>query len=368
VEYELEGKLEFRPGTEWMKEKAQKKWAFSIVHFKALPRLLAQKGYVSFEGGKYWEGPYQKAGFTDGMSKDWKPEYLKEYGLILAMAGGPGLTLGRTTMEPMFEFMRENKEKPFFVWYAPMLPHTPFDPPYKYLKYYQTADLSESAKTYYANCTWFDAGVGEILDFLHDEKLSDNTLLVYVNDNGWQQDPHVEYTDNFDATTLGGDRGKNSLHDFGFRTPVIFYWPGNVPPGKRRSSMISTVDLFPTILDYAGIKSPEGIPGHTLRPGIEGDDNVGRDVLIGAIGHIRDEDPWKPHNETGYYLRTHKWHYIVCDPIDMEELYDMENDPEAMNNVVKDHPDLAKKFRARIDNWRKEILGKYVDKPLNIKW
>ena len=75
----------------------------------------------------------------------------------------------------------------------------------------------------------------------------ENTILIYVNDNGWQQDPQDDYTGSLEFSTLGGPRGKKSLYDFGFRTPIIISYKWLKRKGERYSGIVSTTDLFTTI-------------------------------------------------------------------------------------------------------------------------
>jgi len=177
-------------------------------HFTTLPALLAEKGYVSFQGGKWWEQSFKNGGFTEGMSKGWdmsergKNEWFHEF------MGGDGMALGRETLQPIYDFIDKNTEKPFFIWYGPSLPHTPLNPPEKYFNIYKDKDLSESAKEYYGNCTWFDDGVGDLMNYISSKALREKTMFIYVNDNGWEQGPHDEYKGNHILYSNGGPRGK----------------------------------------------------------------------------------------------------------------------------------------------------------------
>jgi arylsulfatase A len=334
----------------------RQRWSVGIRNFRTLPRSLGDRGYVSFEGGKYWEGDSREAGFTEGMSGAWSPKVVEKHGLILGLAGGDGLSLGRETMEPMFDFIRRHRHEQFFVWYAPMLPHGPFNPPEQYLSRYRGRGMSPQAEKYFANCTWFDAGVGQLLAFLEKNNLRSNTLLVYVNDNGWEQ-PLEDDPDDPQYSSLGGSHGKASLHDFGFRTPIIFSWPGHVPAGIVHGGLVSTADIFPTVLDFAQAQAAPGLPGVSLRPTIESREEFSRDYVVGTMHQLRGPKGWPEFEETGYYLRTNRWHYIVCKPRSISELYDMQQDPEAKRNVVAEHQELAANFDQKIDAWRKESLS-----------
>ena len=75
-------------------------------------------------------------------------------------AGGAGLALGRKNMKPIYRFIDKHLDQPFFIWFAPMLPHGPFNAPEKYKTLYQGKGYSSSAVDYYANCSWYDAVLG----------------------------------------------------------------------------------------------------------------------------------------------------------------------------------------------------------------
>ncbi|MEO0617627.1 MAG: sulfatase-like hydrolase/transferase, partial [Pseudomonadota bacterium] len=155
----------------------------AIEQFETLPRLLNAAGYASHQSGKWWEQSFVHSGFTHGMTDAWRWQDAASLGdrWFFTFMGGRGNEIGRETMTPVTDFIRDHADQPFFVWYGPALPHTPLNAPDRFFKYYEDRDdLSESAKLYYANISWFDWGVGTVLDTLRDERLLDNTLIVYV--------------------------------------------------------------------------------------------------------------------------------------------------------------------------------------------
>ena len=103
-----------------------------FAQFNTLPKMLAEKDYVSFQGGKWWEFNYQNGGFTHGMTKGWTEAEQKQPGWFHKHMGGDGMDLARVTNQPAYDFLEETKGKPFFMWFAPSLPHYPFDAPEKY--------------------------------------------------------------------------------------------------------------------------------------------------------------------------------------------------------------------------------------------
>jgi arylsulfatase A-like enzyme len=115
----------------------------------------------------------------------------------------------------------------------------------------------------------------------------------------------------------------------------------------------------PTVVDYVGLSIPKHLPGASLLPYIDGKSKGPiREFIIGSMSQVRvtkdrppiGKSPWV-NLEDAYYLTDKEWHYIWYKDRDLEELYDKKKDPGENNNVVKDHPDLAKKFRLQIEAW-----------------
>ena len=109
-----------------------------IDRVPTLPRLLGEHGYKSFQSGKWWEGSYRRGGFTAGMTHG-DPDRGGRH-------GDDGLTIGRTGLQPIFDFIDETGDDPFFVWYAPFLPHWPHDPPARLLEKYVAAERPSSSR------------------------------------------------------------------------------------------------------------------------------------------------------------------------------------------------------------------------------
>ncbi len=141
----------------------------------ALPRLLRPAGYRSLQTGKFWEGHFSNAGFTHGQSSD-RDRHI-----------APKPQIGRDTMQPIYDFIDQSGQTPFFVWYAPMMPHLPHTPPQRLLQHYAVKGRDLNIARYYAMCEWFDETCGQLLDHLDRRKLRDNTLVLFCIDNGWVQ-------------------------------------------------------------------------------------------------------------------------------------------------------------------------------------
>jgi arylsulfatase A-like enzyme len=334
-----------------------------VTHFQTLPRQLARRGYRSFQGGKHWEGSSGMAGFDAGTQMDISACPTLDSACQNQLTGWQ--TFGRPGTGELWEFLDEDEGTPFLVWFAPRLPHSPMDAPLDYLCRYwppiwQAAwgcevrpfdlGLSGPAIRYYANVSRFDDVLGDLLAGLEARGLRESTLLIYVSDNGYEQEPHAPTGPWGDG--VGGARGKLSMYELGFRTPIIFSWPGQVPSGVRHEDLTSFEDVYATILDFAGIESPPDRQGHSVKLLANGDDSGGAwedHRIVGMYPTLR--------GATRLFLRTPEWHYIRRSaPNYVEELYNVGTDPFEHEDVTLQHPDLVEDFRVEAEDWYERLL------------
>ncbi len=371
IEYQLrlnEHIEELKRETDWqaMSDAERRRWtvvnkANGMREFDTLPKLLATRGYVSWQGGKWWENSYRNGHFDEGMTSGWDMSRFDSNDFFLELMGAEGNELVRETMDPLFDFIDRNQESPLFVWFGPMLPHTPLDAPYRFSKFYADKDLSESAKLYYSNITWWDQGVSDLMDHIEARGLLENTLFVYVSDNGYEQDGDVEYvTDGetiSDELGTGGFTGKGALYDLSVRTPIIFYWKGRLAATFNDSSLVSSLDIVPTVLDIAGIEIPENLRGQSLRPLLEGERDLlnERSELIGYSDNRRARGSMMGVRAEGYYVRTHRWHFFWYADTDEMRLYDVTVDPRGTRDLSAARPDLVSRFKGQVLAWKQDI-------------
>lgn len=306
----------------------------------ALPRVLAPAGYRSLQTGKWWEGRYENGGFTDGMTTSGRH-------------GEQGLAIGRRTMQPIADFLDKHasgdERKPFFLWYAPMLPHEPHNPPPRLLAKYQSPGRHERLAKYYAMCEWFDETVGQLLDELDRRKLANNTLVIFCADNGWIQD-----TTSDKRGGLFAPKSKRSPYDGGLRTPILIRWPGHTKPG-RYDDLVSTIDIAPTVLAATGVKPTADLPGLNLLDAAAGKGPLARDAVFGEVYEHTAIDIDAPSKNLLYrWVREKNWKLIQ--PVDESpqnpaELYDLAADPHETKNLANQHPDKVVALRKRFDAW-----------------
>jgi uncharacterized sulfatase len=310
---------------------------------EGLPGMLTRRGYASFQAGKLWDWSYREVGFSAGT----KREPPRGHWLTKWMGGVESLKIGRRTMEPVYAFIDAHLDQPFFLWLAPKLPHLPTLSRGGYRTQYRDLGLSDSAVAYYANITALDDVIGELVEHLDLRGLRERTMIVYLSDNGWQQGL---FEDLSKLKAQRGPKGKASMHELGFRTPILFHWPGHVPAGVVRDDLVSALDLFPTFLAYAGLDAPPDRMGLDLRPFLESGEPVPRAYLMGGRWS---EVPGVAADPRGlaYFVRSSRWHYIWYPHAHEDELYDMERDPAEDHDVSEGRAEVVAELRARVTEW-----------------
>ena len=313
--------------------------------------LLGRSGYVSHQSGKWWEGNPLDHGFTAAMT----------HGDVNRKGrhGDEGLVIGREGMEPIFDFLEGVGDQPFFLWYAPFLPHTPHNPPERLLEKYSAPETPERVAKYYAMVEWLDETVGQLLDHLDQSGLADNTVVLYLADNGWIAAEEAEQQARVPA--------KMSPYDMGIRTPVMVRWPGHVEPGLDDRTLVSSVDVVPTLLKAAGVEAPPGVPGIDLRDVAALAD---RDRVFGTLfAHtavnveqpvenlkyrsvIRSDGwklilPYQPNSEVTLTIRGTVADWMRLEP----ELYQVLEDPLETVNLALERPEMVAELHGAIQDW-----------------
>ncbi|QDT86762.1 sulfatase [Gimesia chilikensis] len=322
-----------------------------LKHVRAvdcLPQMLGKLGYKSYQCGKWWEGNPSLAGFTSAMTHG-DPKRGGRHGDL-------GLKIGREGMKPVYEFIDECKDEPFFLWYAPFLPHTPHNPPQRILKKYLNPETPVELSYYYAMVEWFDETCGQLLDYLDQKQLSDNTIVVYVTDNGW-----IQYVPESEAERKKMKRrfhyapkSKRSPYDGGLRTPILLRWPGKIKPAEY-DTLVSSIDLAPTILDAVGLKPTKAMEGINLLQVIQNGGKTDRKAIFGEIFEHDMVDIDDPVTSLKYrWCIEGEWKAIFPGPRLSEEkpeLYNLSQDPFEHHNAAAAHPELVQQLLKQTNAW-----------------
>ena len=302
----------------------------------ALPRLLGQAGYRSLQTGKFWEGHFANAGFTHG-------ETTNQDRHIAAKTP----QIGRATMQPIYDFIDKHQDMPFFVWYAPMLPHRPHNPPERLLKRYAVGERDIHVARYFAMIEWFDETVGQLLDHLDKRRLAENTLVVFVIDNGWITPTAKEDQ----KSPFGSERGKRSPYDMGIRTPILLRRPGQTRAG-RYNDLVLTIDFAPTILTAAGVQVPRPMQGLNLLDVAAGKGRLNRQAIFGEIYVHTATMLGRPDLDvTHRWVREGDWKLIVPLRDKGPELFNLAKDPHERTNLTGREPERVKQLQERMTRW-----------------
>ena len=320
-----------------------------IDKFETLPEKLTEQGYLCHQSGKWWEGNFKRGGFTHGMTRGFPQKGGRH--------GDDGLKIGRQGLAHVTDFvdMAVEKRKPFFLWYAPFLPHTPHRPPQRLLKKYTAEGRPVTIAKYFAMCEWFDETCGQLIEHLEKAKVRENTMIVYVCDNGWIQNPRKN------GFAL---RSKQTPYEGGVRTPIMFSWPGKFKPADR-DELCTSLDIFPTIAKASGSKISDDLPGLNLMANLTNGEPIKRKSIFGeTYAHdIADLDQpeasllfrwcikgnWKllltydgeVNRNKATHPRTEK----------RPQLFDLSNDPAENKNLAGENPDVVAELVGQIENW-----------------
>ena len=334
----------------------------------SIAKRLKDAGYATVGEGKFWEYHPREMGFSNYTIRNYE-------------------TFVRDGQDHLFRFIDDHAgRKPMFIWWAPELPHTPHNPPPRHLATVDRDTLS-IPETYRDNPesfrdqeflslamgAWLDEGIEELIQKLKQCGEYENTLFCFFVDNGYSV----------------GLPSKGTAFDKGLRTPVIFSWEKGIVASES-SALISSVDLYSTLLDYGGATPPEQSPGMSLRPAIEGEAFVGRETLYGALYLQSPSEPKADAARDAYaiWARTKRFKYVLylqdvrendnrrfkiqanlCPYPERdrgdEDFFDLALDPYEQVNLAgeSEHREQMDSLREEILTWWRETGGGDLDLP-----
>ncbi len=272
----------------------------------------------------------------------------------------PGRFLADETFVEMKNFIEgQDNDNPFFIYWAINIPHYPYQPKEKWIRYYEEnfPDMKKNRQMYNAFISTMDEIIGQMTDYLEEKGLDDNTIIVFQSDNG--------YSGETPAWGGGGNRGhyrgcKFSLFEGGIRVPSIVSYPGVVPEGEVRDQMTMNIDWFPTIVDLAGI-SAEGmdVDGKSLVPLIMDPSASSRHEVL----YFDFLDQWA--------VRKGDWKLIfnVTDSDDGNKRETIEGyyltnlaiDPSEKRNLAGEYPEIVEELSRMKKEWDASIPPKAKD-------
>ena len=299
-------------------------WTNRIPQEMKLPFMTTERGFdYAYEGkkGRYWAN-YTLQGERIEKQYITNEDYRLDVQTQAAVA-----------------FIEQNHNKPFFFYLPYFGPHPPLEATEKYLKRFP-GKMDERRRLVLAMLSAIDDGVGKIKETLRKHRIEDNTMIVFISDNGgllakgrpevWAgslNDPYI------------GDKGM--LAEGGIRVPFIMNWPKGLPKGRVYKRPVISLDIAATSLAMAGEKIPEELDGVNILPYVRGE----------TKGDPHKTLYWRFFNQTA--IRQGDWKYLHFE--NREFLFNVETDEHEHKNLIGEHPELAEAMKKKLVQWASEL-------------
>jgi len=250
------------------------------------------------------------------------------------------------------DFMRNNKKNPFFVYLATYNPHTPCSVMDKEWAAPYLDKVPEQVAYFYASIARVDENLGRLRAFLKAEGLSDNTILVFLSDNGTAQGDKV-----FNAGMVGK---KGSTFEGGHRVPCLLYWPtGGLDKPVAIDQLTAHLDLLPTFVDLCGLKLPKPIAfdGTSLKPLLTNPTGPwpDRTVVMGAAPNFNSPNPPPTPPRKWAVVMTQQWRLMLDWKSNVHRLFDIGADPGQKHNIAKEHPEVVSNLVGEYEKYWNDV-------------
>jgi len=257
------------------------------------------------------------------------------------------------------KFIDRYQSKPFFCYLAFNAPHSPYQVPDAYFDKFKAKGFEYNVASFYGMCENIDDNVGRLLRHLEQQNLADNTIVLFMTDNGGTAGVKL-----YNADMRGG---KTSVHEGGTRVPLFVRWPAAKWQPHVALPLVAHIDIYPTLIDLCGVTPLAGpkVDGMSLRPLLEkGTDATWPDRIL--FTH-------NPIDQTNRYpgaVRT-STHRLVREISGRSggsgaksadtsakdwQLYDMQKDPSQKNDIAASNPDLVRELSAKYEAWIDDIF------------
>ncbi len=254
------------------------------------------------------------------------------------------------------KFIDAHKEQPFFLYLPHFAVHTPMKAKPEMIAKYgampKEPNGSQQNPIYAAMMESMDEAVGRVLKRLDEHRLSERTLVIFTSDNGGLANGNGQIIAPTNNSPLRD--GKSHLYEGGLRVPLIVRSPGVTKPGSTSDAVVSSIDLFPTILDACGVKSDAKADGLNLSATLKGAASPERDAIYWHFPHYNGNAGAKP----GGAIRSGDWKLIEFYETGRRELFNLAKDMRESNNLIEQNADIANDLHAKLVAWRESVGAK----------
>ncbi len=367
----MSGRHEFRNGvTHTIKERE-----LMALSSTTMPELLRRSGYETGIFGKWHLGdideyqPYNR-GFSEvfihgaggigqayeGSCADFPPNKETRYFDNAILHNDTIVNTKGFCTDVFFKaalgWVREKQQagEPFFAYITPNAPHGPMIAPEKYAKRFSDMGYDKNTSGRYGMIENIDDNFGILMDKLDEWSLWENTLVIFMTDNGQAGGNGTLNGKNVKMYRAGFKTGKGSPYEGGTHVPAFWRWKGVLGEGVDIASLTAHIDLFKTFTELAGAKIPDGIQkldGTTLVPLLENPKANWSDRYV-FVHQGRWEKGADPESSKfkNCAVRTQRWRWV-----NNKDLYDISNDPYEKTNVASQYPEVVERLQKAYDQW-----------------
>lgn len=390
----MTGKYTPRHGiTDWIGEKWGENWRTMNRHTKVLPAEYSMKlntdeytiaecmrdnGYTTFIAGKWHLGGegslpedhgfmINKGGWEAGGPKG---GYFSPYNNPKLENGPAGENLSMRLGMETVEFMKDRKKKnePFFAYLSFYAVHAPIETTHENWEYFRNkadsmgiapkgfaVDRTLSVRQTQDNPVYaglikqMDDAIGYVLDYIEKSGLDKNTLIIFTSDNGG-----VTSGDHYSTSLLPLRGGKGRQWEGGIREPLLIQYPGCEKPGSKCDVPVIGIDFYPTILDFAGVKTngKQQVDGVSIMPLLHGE-NIDDRCLFWHYPHYGNQG-----GEPSSIIRDGDWKLIFYHEDLRYELYNLAIDISESEPLNIQYPEKVKELKGKLDKWLKDVDAK----------
>lgn len=252
------------------------------------------------------------------------------------------------------DFINRHREEPFFCYIPTNAPHSPYQVPEQYANLYR-GKVPEDRACFYGMITNIDENVGKLRRWLENENLAENTIFIFMTDNGTSGGCDTDFethfiTDGYNA----GMRGKKvSPYEGGHRVPFFLHWPaGGYTKGKDIEELCANVDFLPTMMELCALDAPKDLKldGTSLVPLMKGEKwHHAQRIIVTDSQRVVNPVKWKDSS-----TMEGKWRLIRG-----EELYDVSHDLQQEQDISKEYPEVMYRLRAGYEEWWARVSQRF---------